>query len=33
LSFEHPETGQKVVFEAPLPEDFKKYLESQDQQL
>jgi len=33
LSFDHPETGKKITFEAPLPEDFKKYLESQGERL
>lgn len=28
LSFEHPETGEPLTFEAPLPEDFQKTLDA-----
>jgi 23S rRNA pseudouridine1911/1915/1917 synthase len=27
LGFEHPETGQKMAFEAPIPQDFRAVLE------
>lgn len=29
LSFDHPLTGERLNFEAPLPEDFKQFLEKQ----
>jgi RluA family pseudouridine synthase len=29
LGFQHPVTGQKMLFEAPIPDDFQKYLDTQ----
>ena len=32
LGFKHPRTGEEMVFEAPLPENFQKMLDKLDKQ-